>query len=1701
MYLGSLKSNIGHTQAAAGVGGVIKMVQAMRHQRLPKTLWAHEPSPHVDWDAGELQLLNEAVPWPAAERVRRVGVSSFGMSGTNAHLVLEEAPRAGDAEPGGDDAPRDIASRVLPFVISASSETGLAAQAQRLAEYVAARPELDTAAVAGSLALGRARLAHRAVAVVGGLEELAESLSEFARGEFVESLVQGVAPRNRRVAFVFPGQGGQWEGMAVALWDASPVFAEHMRACARALGEHVDWSLEDVLRGAPGAASLERIEVVQPALFAVMVSLARLWQSFGVQPAAVVGHSQGEIAAAHIAGALSLEDAARIVVVRSRALSRIAGAGGMLSVGLSLEEFEQRAQHLGDRVTVAAVNAPRLLVVSGDPEAVEELAQGCEADGVSVRRILSTVAGHSPHVEAVREEVLTEFAPIVPHAGEVPLYSTVTGERLDTAVMDAEHWYRNLRQTVRFEPAVRALMQQAGIDALIEIGPHPVLTTPLAEILESGADPDAIAIISTLRRADGGLERFIQSLADAHVSGIAIDWSALFGSAAAARVPLPTYAFQRRRYWLAPTSATRDLSGLGQAPAQHPLLDAAITLAADQGTIFTGRLSLERHPWLADHAVLGQVLPPAAVFLDLALHAGAQSGAPVVEELALSAPLVLDAAHAVALQVNVSAPDADGRRRLTIHSRPDAAGGSDTTARWTQHATATLVPEHDAPERLELPPRADDATAIDFDEFYDRLEQAGIECGVAFQCVRSVWEHDGEVVAELELPDAEPDEGWPGLHPALLDAALQPASLLCSERGDSGPALVATCGEVWVDDAAEPATAHLRIDAGAGTAQVVLADAQGRPVASLRATLSPAAVPQPAGASQGAPRDSLLKVAWQEAVSPEANGAHYMLLGSGNGLALGLEAHPDLGSVAASIDPAHHSVSVAFADFRAPAGEEPTAEGAHAALHRALDLVQAWLREERLAEGRLVVVTRGAIAADEGDTVPDLAAAAVWGLVRSAQSEHPDRFVLADLDDSDASQAALLGAVTSGEPQLALRQGRLLVPRLARVEPTGSGPDMGRVADGTVLVVGGATGVGAVLARHLVSDHGVEHLLLTSRQGASAPGAPELAQELEALGATVDVAACDIGDREQVEALLGSIPAERPLSGVVHGAVVSDNSLVESMTAEQLDRVLAPKVDGALHLHELTKDLELGCFVLCSSMAATFGGPGQGNYAAANAFLDALAEHRRARGLTGVSVQWGLWEAVGHTRAVAGSLDQTIARLSGSACFRPFSADVGRRLFDAALATELSMVIASPYRLDVVRQEAQAATAPRLLSALVRVRPRRASAGADRRRPVVEETRAQIAAALGYESLDTVQMELSFLELGFDSLVSLELRKRLQAVTGLALPATIMFDHPTPAALVDHLKGLLGETDGDGSEAATGVPAQATNGSGANGTLMGMFRRAHQLGRLRDGVALAEAAARLRPRFGVSHIDGQAPAVIPLAAGDDDPIVFCIPSLVATSGPHEYARLAKSFQGRRTVVAVPVPGFAAGELLPSRLDAAAGALATAIKRHADGRPVALVGFSTGGLLAHAVAAECAREGITPTAVALIDSYTMETAWRVADVVIDRMLAGDGAAPTVDDDRLGAMGTYLGLLSTWTPPAPVAPTLLVKATEPVPGVVRVGDWTASWPLRHAAIDLPGTHLTILEDHVETTARAVEDWLVHHPTGKARSARRRLPFRGR
>ncbi|MET8997333.1 SDR family NAD(P)-dependent oxidoreductase [Amycolatopsis sp. NPDC004169] len=1298
LWLGSVKSNLGHTQAAAGVAGVLKMVLAMRHGVLPPTLHVDRPSSQVDWSAGAVELLTERRAWPS-DRPRRAAVSAFGMSGTNVHTILEEAP-AEDRPATGPDEP----GRVVPWVLSARSPEALRAQAAALAGV-----EAPSGDVGLSLATTRSAFDHRAV-VIGDRDGLSAGLAALAGDVPAPTVVKGTAAAGK-VAMVFPGQGSQWAGMAVDLLAESPVFAARMAECAEALSSFVDWRLTDVIRD---AAQLERVDVVQPALFAVMVSLAELWRSYGVEPAAVVGHSQGEIAAAVVSGALSLEDGARVVALRSQAILALAGQGGMVSIAEGADAVAARIAPWGERLSIAAINGPAAVVVSGTPDALDELVASCT--DVRAKRVPVDYASHSPQVERIRERLLEVLAPVRPGRATTGFFSTVTGAWLDGPELDAEYWYTNLRRAVRLDTAVAALTGQ-GFRTFVEASPHPVLTMAIGG--------DDVTALGSLRRGEGSLARFHTSLAEAWVTGVDVRWDDAFPGAR--RTGLPTYAFQHERYWPRLVSAG-DAAGLGLAPAGHPLLGAVVALAGSGGTVLTGKLSLHSLPWLADHRVGGEVLFPGTAFVELALRAGDQAGRPALDELTLEAPLVLPAQGGVHVQVSVGE---DGE--LAIHSRPDEF------TPWTRHATGLLTEAAPTVERVDAWPPAD-ATPVELDGFYPAMAATGVDYGPAFRGLRAVWTRGTDVFAEVELPEPQrADASRFGLHPALLDAALHAAGLGAPSAGADGPKLPFAWSGVSLT-ASGATVLRVVLTPGPGDAvALTLADETGAPVGAVRslALRTPAKTTRP---------DALFEVTWPEVTGTEVTGE--------------------------------------FEVFRVSGGpvREVTAE------------VLARLQDGLAGDGLLVLHTTGAVSAD-GEDVTDLAAAAVTGLVRSAQAENPGRFVLVDADEVPAE-------LPLGEPQLARRAGKWRAPRLARASTSDGAPDWG---DGEVLITGASGLLGGLIARHMVTYHGVRRLLLLSRREPA-----QLAGELAGLGATATAVACDVADRAQLAAAL----AGHRVSAVVHAAGVLDDGVVESLTPERLDAVLRPKAEAALALHELTSDLS--AFVLFSSFAATMGGAGQANYAAANAFLDALAQHRRARGLPAVSLAWGLWaEASSMTGHLA---DGDRQRMAGAG-MTPLDTELGLALFDRAVAADQAVL--APVRLELAALRRRPVT-PALLHGLLPPARRQATAavatssfaqrlaglGADDRvRQVLDLVRGLVAGVLGYASGAAVDPARAFKELGFDSLTAVELRNRLAAETGLRLPATLVFDHPTPQALTRHVLERV-----SGEAASVAVPQRRVSG-------------------------------------------------------------------------------------------------------------------------------------------------------------------------------------------------------------------------------------------------------------------------------------------------
>jgi pimaricinolide synthase PimS1 len=1198
LLLGSLKSNIGHTQAAAGVAGVIKMVQAIRHGRLPKSLHVDEPSPHVDWSDGTVRLLTAAQPWPTTEgeRPRRAAVSAFGVSGTNAHVIIEQAPASDQVSAS---APAQVPPQALgltetsvppalPWVLSGRTADALRSQAARLADHLDTTADVPADA-AYSLTTTRTAFDERAV-LVG--DDPVQALRALARGEHPATAVQGTvrpAGADGKVVFVFPGQGSQWLGMAAELLDSAPVFAAKIEECAEALAPYTDWSLLDVLRGTSDVPDPERTDVVQSALWAVMVALADLWKSYGVTPDAVVGHSQGEVAAAYVAGGLSLEDAARIVALRAQALESIAGRGGMVAVALPEAEVARRlAERWPGRLSIGVVNSPSAVAVSGDLDALEELRAAYTAEGVRTSVIPIAYASHSPQTDALRERLLDALAPIAPRTGTVPLLSTVTADWQDTAHLDAAYWVSNLRSTVRFEEAARRLAD-TGHTVFVEVSAHPVLTGAVQETLAE-AEP---VVTGSLRRGQGGLDRWLRSAAELHVHGVPVDWTAAFAATAPRRVALPTYAFQRDRYWL---DATRS--------PEHAVA-----------------------PTSQDDAFWNLVAEPDPDRLATALGLTSPELAPVLPALATWRERRL-------------AAEASDRwlHRLVWRSALSARQGHGLAGEWLLVVPDTHA-DHPAPSAL-----------------------------------RGALEAAGARVVTVAVP-ADADR-------AALAGLLSP---------------------------------------GASGVVSLLALAEGR-----------------LDGRDAVPRSYAAQVALTQALDDS--------------------------------------------DVRAP----------------------VWF------------LTRGAVSTGPADRVSDPEQALVWGFGAVLAVENPARSgglidLPVDPDEHDWTQIAALLADPrpEREREIAVRPGGVLARRLV---PTGPLPPLAGDTDGwqptgTTLITGGSGALGGHLARWLAA-RGAQHLLLVSRRGQDAPGTSELAAELADLGTTVTFAAADVADRGQLAAALALVPPDRPLTAVVHTAAALHDALIGELTPDHLDRALRAKAVGARNLHELTAGSELSAFVLFSSVAGVCGIPGQANYAPGNAYLDALADLRRATGLPATSVAWGHWAGDG---IAADGAEETLLR-HGLVSLPPDGAlTILGQILDRA---EQHLVVADadwaaffrgrPHPLAAELPPAQG----QLTDAVAEtVRPDRWSglAPTELRRELLTVVRSQAAAVQGHGTPDVIDPARAFRAHGFDSLMSVELRNRLATATGHPLPATLVYDHPTPAALADWLTAELGGDATAGAETAVSV--------------------------------------------------------------------------------------------------------------------------------------------------------------------------------------------------------------------------------------------------------------------------------------------------------
>ncbi|WP_156055078.1 type I polyketide synthase [Nocardia brasiliensis] len=1281
-------------------------------------------------------------------------------------------------------------------MLSARTPRALAQQADRLGAWLDGHPGQDPAELASALAETRAHLEHRAALIGTGSAELRTALGSLATGAVSGSVITGRIRLDRRstLAVMFPGQGAQYLGMGTELAALYPVFARAYQDVHTELDRHVDRPLDRIIAGTDEPGLLDQTGYTQAALFAVEVALYRLLESFGVRPAYLIGHSVGEFAAAHVCGVLDLPDACLLVASRARLMQALPAGGAMIAVEATEAEIRADLRAAGTDVAVAAVNGPAAVVLSGSNEETVAIAERWAAAGRRTKRLTVSHAFHSP----LMTPMLAEFADIAERVTvgkpRIPVVSNLTGAPADD-FGTAEYWVRHVRDTVRFGAGL-AWLTAAGVDTFLESGPGGQLSV-LAKGNLAHSGQDAV-IVPTMRPRRSESRTLLTALATAYVGGAPVTWSP-GPPASTRRLELPTYPFERQRYWVERAPSVPAGGDCGLVPDRHPLFAAALELAEGTGSLFVGSWTASTQPWLRDHTVFGAIVVAGAAIVEIATHLGSRSGTPALTELTLLAPLVVPTDRPVAVQVRL-APLGAGKQSFTLHA--------DLGAGWTRHATATLSADGTVAQPLSATPPPG-AVALDIDELYPELARRGLGYGPEFQRLRAAWRHEDSLYARIDPAPTGAEPGEFLVHPGTLDAALHAALL---ERPDED-------GTVWLPFLWSGVRIHptrrsgsallVRLTAaGPDSVRMTAVDEAGAVVVSVESVLARKVSLAQLAAAQTVATDSLFRCEWQvadliaEASDPVAVAA------VGTAQVTDARRYADLPALISDIesggavpelivvDPAANiSASIADADV-------PTA--ATTVAHQALRLVQEWLSDSRWAGARLLFCTRGAVSARSSDVL-DPRVAPVWGLVRSAQTEHPDRFLLADVETS--IDAGTLGCVVrAGIPQLAVRDGQVLVPRLRPMRAPAGGAPWSEL-DGSVLITGGTGGLGALVAEHLVAEHGVRRLILVGRRGAQAAGAPELVARLRESGAEVELAACDVADRAELASLLTRIRAGHRLRAIVHAAGVLDDGMIEALTAERLDRVLRPKA-AAWHLHELTADLDLVAFVLFSSAAGVLGAPGQANYAAANAFLDGLACWRRAQGLAAVSMAWGMWAQPSAMTSELTAADK--ARLA-RAGFLPLERRAGLRLFDATAAcTEPSVI---PLALDPVALRASGiplspvladlapAAAPTAVSGtfgaqLAQLR------GSERESELLRLVCVEVASVLRYPSGDAVDPQRAFSDLGFDSLGAVELRNRLSFETGLVIPTTVIFDHPSPAAIADYLHDAMFGSTGAPTEFA-----------------------------------------------------------------------------------------------------------------------------------------------------------------------------------------------------------------------------------------------------------------------------------------------------------
>ncbi|MDI4664966.1 type I polyketide synthase [Xanthobacter autotrophicus] len=1426
--VGSVKSNIGHTESAAGIAGIIKTALALKHRLLPGNLHFETPHPALSEAPFALEVRTAAGPFPAPDEPIVAGVSAFSFGGANVHVVLEEAPAA-IAPPAVSGPAAGATAYVLP--LSAKSPDALAALARAYVTFLRAPDAPGLADICATAALRRTHHAFRLAVAGTGREEMAARLEAHLAGADERHAVAGTAPDGEAgmpLAFVFSGQGSHWLGMGRDLHATAPAFRAVIDRLDALVRAEAGWSLIDELNAAPEASRLDDIDVVQPVLFAMQAGLVALWRELGVVPDVVIGQSMGEIPAAFAAGILSLEDAGRVILARSRLLRTKRGVGATAVVGLPAAEVEAALAPVADRLAVAGVTSFASTLIAGDGEALKAYLAEMEAAGIFARLLENVdVPAHSPAMDSLRPALEAALAALAPRPAQLRFLSTVTLADEPGPNLDAAYWSRNLRDPFRVADAVARLARERP-HLFLEISPHPVLAGAVRQILQH-VGADGVALGTLTREGDGALD-LATAIGGLWANGFAVDWRRVLPAGRC--VSLPAYPWQRVHFWVDQIAATTGGSAGARKVGTHPLLGAPFAAAQGGALFWDGEIDISSLPWLSDHALSGMPVLPGAAYLEMALAAareampgqGTHGQGVVLEDARFEKMLLLPAGEARRVQVTLARTSGDGAQ-VAVLSRPVQDEG-DRDDGWTLHARIGVRQAAPQAPAAPAPVMDEGAMPIDLAGFYDRFAAGGLDYGPAFRGVRALRAGASEAWAEVALPQGLPGTGF-GLHPALLDGAFQVVAAIGTDASGARPVYlpqgVATLAQLAAVPARVFVHARLATDAVPGAprlaADLTLSDADGTVVARVTG-LSLRRVDEMRPKASASLRDSLYRLEWHErprapSPAPGAAAGLWLLAGAPGAVAdrLGAALRQRGGEVrllapgadlAAEIAAAVALRGVVLLEGGA-AGTDVPAAVLEAVAARALPAVKALA--QGAARARLFIVTRGAVACHGADPAPDLVAAPLWGFGRVVGMEHAEIWgAQIDLDPADPAGFCAAAADEMLDPgddrEIALRAGRRLVGRLARLPrpEAPAGPVLLR-PDASYLVTGGLTGLGLETARFLVA-RGARHLILIARTplppraewarlGTDSEAGQRVAavRALEALGASVRVEAFDVADETRLAAFLAAHrdEARPPIRGVVHAAGVIRDALLLRMSADDIAAVMRPKVAGALALHRQTGDLPLDHFVLFSSASSVLGQMGQAGYGAANAFEDALAFHRRAAGLPATAINWGPWAEIGLFARLG------LAERAGLSGVEPIAPDEGMAALDHLMGrgeTQALVLNADWAQVPAsVRLELLQATAPDTPSTSAGIADLLLMAPAERKAELQARLGAIVAAVLRFDAAK-LDHRRALTTLGMDSIMAVEIRNRIKRQFDAA-PSIVDLFTGSVARLADWLDGEL----------------------------------------------------------------------------------------------------------------------------------------------------------------------------------------------------------------------------------------------------------------------------------------------------------------------